>query len=80
MNLLSQPRCTAFRATCRLVLPFIAVASASLAMAEEIVIGQTASFTNPLVASLSREYNAGIELAVERVNVAGACANAGCAW
>ena len=45
--------------------------AAASAFSQDIVLGQTASFKNPLVASLSREYNAGIELALRRANAAG---------
>lgn len=42
-----------------------------VAWAQDIVLGQTASFRNPVVGALSREYNAGIELAIARANAAG---------
>ena len=53
------------------LLAAVCVAATAAAHSQDIVLGQTASFKNPLVASLSREYNAGIELAVRRANVAG---------
>lgn len=55
----------------RAVAALVCVAAAASAFAQDIVLGQTASFKNPLVTSLSREYNAGIELALKRANAAG---------
>jgi len=55
----------------RAILAAVSLAATAAVHAQEIVLGQTASFTNPLVASLSREYNAGIELALKRANAAG---------
>ena len=54
----------------RAVAALVCVAAAASAFAQDIVLGQTASFKNPLVTSLSREYNAGIELALKRANAA----------
>lgn len=39
--------------------------------AQDIILGQTLSTTNPLVSAISREYNAGIQLALDRANATG---------
>ncbi|MES2936830.1 MAG: ABC transporter substrate-binding protein [Pseudomonadota bacterium] len=49
----------------------VLAAAVAGAWAQDVVIGQTGSVTNPLVASLTREYSAGIQLALERANAAG---------
>src|SRR5438105_4224325 len=55
----------------RAIAALLCAAACASAFAQDIVLGQTASFKNPLVTSLSREYNAGIELAFKRANAAG---------
>lgn len=42
-----------------------------IASAQDIVLGQTASFSNPVVGALHKEYSAGIQLAIKRVNESG---------
>jgi ABC-type branched-subunit amino acid transport system substrate-binding protein len=49
----------------------LAAASVAAAAAEDIVLGQTTAPNNPVVASLAREYNAGLRLAIARANAAG---------
>jgi branched-chain amino acid transport system substrate-binding protein len=53
------------------LLAVLCVAAAAAARSQDIVLGQTASLKNPLVAALSREFNAGIEMALQRTNAAG---------
>jgi ABC-type branched-subunit amino acid transport system substrate-binding protein len=55
----------------RALLAVACVVAATTAHSQDIVLGQTASIKNPLVGSLSREYNTGIELALRRANAAG---------
>lgn len=52
-----------------LVLPLLLVGA--VAFAEDIVLGQTASVANPLVANLTREYSTGIQVALDRTNAHG---------
>ncbi len=39
--------------------------------AQEILLGQTTAPNNPLVSALSRDYNAGIQMALARANAVG---------
>lgn len=52
-------------------LVLVGATAATAALSQDIVLGQTASIQNPLVGSLSREFNAGIGLALQRANAAG---------
>lgn len=65
-NLLFATRSLLRRAV--LLLPVAAFAQGG---GNDIVLGQTASVTNPLVTAMAREYTAGLQLALDRANAAG---------
>lgn len=58
------------QATAASVAGLLATGSAN-AFAQDIVLGQTTSTTSPIVGALSRDYNEGIALAIDRTNAAG---------
>lgn len=52
-----------------LLLPMVAFAQGPVP--RDIVVGQTASVANPLVSAMTKEYTAGIQVALDRANAAG---------